>query len=193
AAQRATVAAALAEATAAAENSPVLNRISTAWRNVPSQPRVREYEGDIRVEYGNRQGRLVSDAATVVSVSADAVVLEHEGVTEQYEVAVGEGFVDVSGPHGTYSFTPVPVFVDPADVVVEGSLLAPMPASVVEVSVTDGQAVSKGDTIVILEAMKMQHTLSAPRDGVVTGLRVSVGAQVESGAVIAIIEEGTEA
>lgn len=191
--ERAAIAGALAEATVAAQNSRVLNRIPTAWRNVPSQPRVREYEGGFRVEYRNERGRLISDAVTVVHVAADAVVLDHHGVTEQYEVAVGDGYVDVTGPNGTYSLTPVPVFVDPADAVVEGSLLAPMPASVVEVAVTDGQQVRKGDTIAILEAMKMQHTLSAPRDGIVSGLRIVVGNQVESGAVIAIIEEGTEA
>jgi propionyl-CoA carboxylase alpha chain len=82
----------------------------------------------------------------------------------------------------------VPTFVDPADVVAEGSLLAPMPAAVISVAVEDGQQVAKGDVIVVLEAMKMQHTITAPSDGVVAELDVSVGQQVESGAVLAVIE-----
>ena len=191
-ADRASIAAALAEATAAAEGAPVLHRLAPAWRNVPSQPRVREYEGGHRVTYRNQRGRLACDGVTVVSTAADLVVLSHEGITERYEVTVGSGFVDVTGPNGTTSFTPVPVFVDPADAVVEGSLLAPMPGSVVRVAVLNGQQVAKGDTIAVLEAMKMQHTLSAPRDGWVSGLRVNAGDQVESGAVIAIIDEGTD-
>jgi propionyl-CoA carboxylase alpha chain len=67
-----------------------------------------------------------------------------------------------------------------------------MPAAVVSVAVADGQQVAKGDVIVVLEAMKMQHTITAPSDGVVTGLTVAAGAQVESGAVLAVIDEATE-
>jgi len=80
-----------------------------------------------------------------------------------------------------------PRFPDAADRIEPGSLLAPMPASVVNVAVTEGQQVSKGDTVVVLEAMKMQHTISAPADGVVAQLSVAEGAQVESGAVLAVI------
>jgi propionyl-CoA carboxylase alpha chain len=72
--------------------------------------------------------------------------------------------------------------------VAEGSLLAPMPAAVISVAVADGQHVSKGDVVVVLEAMKMQHVITAPTDGVVSGLSVVPGAQVESGAVLAVIE-----
>ena len=82
----------------------------------------------------------------------------------------------------------MPRFVDPSDVVAEGSLLAPMPAAVTHVAVEAGQAVQKGDVIVVLEAMKMQHTITAPADGVVAELDVSVGQQVESGAVLAVID-----
>ena len=86
------------------------------------------------------------------------------------------------------SLTAVPRFVDPADVVAEGSLLAPMPAAVTDVKVAEGDRVSKGDAVVVLEAMKMQHTITAPTDGVVTELAVEAGRQVESGAVLAVIE-----
>jgi propionyl-CoA carboxylase alpha chain len=63
-----------------------------------------------------------------------------------------------------------------------------MPAAVTQVAVAAGQSVQKGDVIVVLEAMKMQHTITAPVDGVVAELDVSVGQQVESGAVLAVIE-----
>ncbi len=99
--------------------------------------------------------------------------------------------MDVDGPEGSFSFVPVPRFIDPSDVVAEGSLLAPMPAAVTQVAVEAGQTVQKGDVIVVLEAMKMQHTITAPADGVVAELDVSVGQQVESGAVLAVIETPT--
>jgi propionyl-CoA carboxylase alpha chain len=69
-----------------------------------------------------------------------------------------------------------------------------MPAAVTQVAVELGQTVCKGDVIVVVEAMKMQHTITAPSDGVVAELNVSVGQQVESGAVLAVIDspEGDE-
>ncbi len=186
------VAAALAEATIAAASSPVLGRIPAGWRNVPSQRHVREYEGHEPVSYRSEGARLVVDGVTVVSIrDADGVeiTLESDGVVRRYAVTVGDGHVDVDGPDGSVSLTPVPRFVDPADVVAEGSLLAPMPAAVTNVLVADGATVSKGDPVIVLEAMKMQHTIAAPTDGVVSGLAVTVGEQVEAGAVLAVIEE----
>lgn len=190
------VAAALAEATVTAASSPVLNRIPAGYRNVPSQPHVREYEGVEPVRYRSEGGRLAVDGVTVVSIDIAGdcveVLLEVEGVTRRYTVALGGDVVDVDGPEGSVSFDAVPRFVDPADVVAEGSLLAPMPAAVTDVKVADGDRVSKGDAVVVLEAMKMQHTITAPADGVVSGLAVTVGQQVEAGAVLAVIEEETE-
>ncbi|ALX03259.1 acetyl/propionyl/methylcrotonyl-CoA carboxylase subunit alpha [Aeromicrobium erythreum] len=189
--RRSALAAALAQARSASTSSPVLSRIPTAFRNVPSQPRTRRLrlgDDELVVEYRAEGGRLVSDLADVVSVEPERVVLAVDGVTEAYRVAVGEETVDVDGPAGSLSFDVVPTFVDPADVLAEGSLLAPMPASVVKVGVEAGQQVEKGDVVVVLEAMKMQHTITAPTDGVVAELAVTAGQQVESGAVLAVIE-----
>ena len=181
------LAAALAEATTTTAGAKVLSRIPTAYRNVPSQPRTRTYAGDIAVTYSAGFVQHDLDDVTVVDATPTRVVLEVDGITQTYEVAVGHGWVDVDGPHGSITLTPVPIFVDPADVVAEGSLLAPMPAAVISVAVADGQHVSKGDVVVVLEAMKMQHTITAPTDGVVSGLSVTPGSQVESGAVLAVI------
>ncbi len=189
--RKAALAAALAEAETASVNARVLAHIPAAFRNVPSQPRVRVYEPDLEVEYSSARGRLAQsqiDGLSVVSTAADLVVLDDDGVIERFVVAATDQAVDVDGPDGSFSFIPVPTFVDPADVVAEGSLLAPMPAAVVSVAVSEGQQVSKGDVVVVLEAMKMQHTITAPTDGVVAQLDVTAGAQVESGAVLAVIE-----
>ncbi len=128
------------------------------------------------------------EGLVVVSTSPGLVVLDDDGVIERFEVVVHSEGADADGPDGSFSFIAVPSFVDPADVVAEGSLLAPMPAAVVSVAVTEGQQVTKGDVVVVLEAMKMQHTITAPTDGVVAQLDVTAGAQVESGAVLAVIE-----
>ncbi len=84
--------------------------------------------------------------------------------------------------------------VDPLDVMAEGGgaagrIEAPMPGLVKSVFVAPGQAVAKGDRLAILEAMKMEHTLAAGRDGVVAELLVEAGAQVEAGAALIVLEE----
>ncbi len=198
AAAKVALSAALAEAASSTANAKVLGRIPTAYRNVPSQARTRSYElggEELTVSYaGLRTGLVQSqlEGVTIGAVTPTRVVLDDGGVTETYTVAVGTGWVDVDGPSGSFDLTPIPEFVDPADVIAEGSLLAPMPAAVMSVSVTEGQEVKKGDIVVVLEAMKMQHTITAPYDGVVTELSARAGAQVESGAVLAVIEGETE-
>ena len=64
---------------------------------------------------------------------------------------------------------------------------APMPGTILDVKVAEGQAVKAGDLVAILEAMKMENEIFAPCDGTVTGLAVSKGAAVESGTVICSI------
>jgi 3-methylcrotonyl-CoA carboxylase alpha subunit len=69
-----------------------------------------------------------------------------------------------------------------------GSLAAPMPATVVKVLVEPGQTVSEGDTIVVLEAMKMELSIRSPRDGVVTTVRCTPGELVQPGLPLVDLE-----
>jgi biotin carboxyl carrier protein len=68
-----------------------------------------------------------------------------------------------------------------------GELRAPMPGLIVDVLVTKGDAVHKGQKILVLEAMKTQQPFVAPFDGEVTEIRVEKGAQVVDGAILALI------
>jgi len=65
-----------------------------------------------------------------------------------------------------------------------GSVTSPMQATVVKTAVAEGDTVVKGDLLVVLEAMKMEQPVQAPRDGVVTGLNAPVGQTVSSGHVL---------
>ena len=71
---------------------------------------------------------------------------------------------------------------------VDGAIIAPMPGKVTSVEVAAGDAVTKGQRLLTLEAMKMEHTLVAPFDGVVAELNTKAGAQVQVDAVLARIE-----
>jgi 3-methylcrotonyl-CoA carboxylase alpha subunit len=70
-----------------------------------------------------------------------------------------------------------------------GAILAPMPGKVIAVEVAQGQVVTKGQKLLTLEAMKMEHTLTAPFDGVVAELNASAGQQVQVDALLVKIEE----
>lgn len=64
---------------------------------------------------------------------------------------------------------------------------APMPGTILDIKVTKGQKVSKGQTLLILEAMKMENEIVSPRDAVVSDIRVSKGQNVDSGTLLALI------
>ncbi len=70
----------------------------------------------------------------------------------------------------------------------DGGLRAPMPGKIVAAPAKAGDAVTKGQPIVVLEAMKMEHALTAPFDGVVAEFNVAVGDQVVDGAVLAVVK-----
>jgi len=68
-------------------------------------------------------------------------------------------------------------------------LVAPMPGKIIQVLVKKGDAVKRGQAVAILEAMKMEHTLAAQADGLISELPWAVGDQVSEGAVIARFAE----
>jgi len=140
---------------------------------------------------GGSGGSRTSDiAATVVDAGPDRVVLEHDGLRHAFDVRFdGDGAVDVESALGHVALRRTPRFVDPADQVATGSLLAPMPGTVVSVAVAPGDHVTAGQPVLVLEAMKMQHTVAAPHDGVVTEIDVSTGTQVAAGSVLAVVQE----
>ena len=71
-----------------------------------------------------------------------------------------------------------------ADGYSEGSMTAPMPGKILEVKVADGQTVEAGELLLVMEAMKMEHRIVAPTDGVVTKVNFSMGDQVQQGDVL---------
>ncbi len=75
----------------------------------------------------------------------------------------------------------------------DGAIRSPMPGRIIGVSVTAGEAVTRGQRLLTLEAMKMEHSLTAPFDGIVAALDAVEGAQVSEGAVLVRIEQGEAA
>ena len=71
----------------------------------------------------------------------------------------------------------------------EFSVTSPMPGTIIAVSVGVGDVVSKGDKVIILESMKMENELRAPRGGVVTQVKVEAGSGVEKGQILVVISD----
>ena len=90
---------------------------------------------------------------------------------------------------GTSELHEVPRFPPRAAAEEQGGCRAPMPGRVLAVRAIPGERVTKGQVLVVLEAMKMEHEVRAPADGVVGAVPVEPGQQVDAGAVLVILEE----
>ncbi|WP_459548337.1 acetyl/propionyl/methylcrotonyl-CoA carboxylase subunit alpha [Nocardia sp. X0981] len=197
------VAAALAEAAANRARAGVVAGVPSGWRNLPSQFQRKSYEsratGSHDIDYRfTRTGVEVADFAglELITATPEQVVLAAPGaygpVRRQFTVARYGDLVCVDSAVGPVTVRRLPRFTDPADQVASGSLLAPMPGSVIRLGAEVGSTVTAGQPILWLEAMKMEHTVAAPADGVLSALNVEVGQQVEVGTVLAVVDPAAE-
>ncbi|MFI1463675.1 acetyl/propionyl/methylcrotonyl-CoA carboxylase subunit alpha [Nocardia carnea] len=197
------VAAALAESAANRARATVVAGAPSGWRNLPSQSQRKSYEsrtsGTHEIDYRfTRTGVTVAgfDGLELISATSDQVVLAvpgaHGPVRRQFSVARYDDLVCVDSALGPVTVRRLPRFTDPADQVATGSLLAPMPGSVIRLGAEVGSTVRAGQPILWLEAMKMEHTIAAPADGVLSAVNVAVGQQVDVGAVLAVVEPAAE-
>jgi acetyl/propionyl-CoA carboxylase alpha subunit len=183
------------------EAADVQGALPSGWRNNPSQAQRVEVTSrgtDHVVTYSfDRIGALhatVDDEsvdAVVVGASPTQVDIEIDGVRRRYDLAIDSAgvVIDVDSALGSSTYGVVPRFPDPTHAMAAGSLIAPMPGAVVRVLVEAGATVSKGQPLVVLEAMKMEHTVASPADGTVSDVKVAAGQQVDAGAVLAVVDE----
>jgi propionyl-CoA carboxylase alpha chain len=192
------LAAALAGQAARRATAPVLGGIPSGWRNVPSGPqRVRFSCNGIEIEvaYQFRGVGVLGEVDGVAvrglvlrQATPDRVVADIDGIRREFTVHQDGGTWDVDSFLGSSQLTEPPRFPDPRSRAAPGSLLAPMPGTVVRLEVAPGAHVTAGTPIVVLEAMKMEHSVSAPHDGVVTDIEVTGGQQVDVGTVLAVVD-----
>ncbi|WP_432093740.1 biotin carboxylase N-terminal domain-containing protein [Streptomyces sp. bgisy100] len=170
------------------------------WRNVPSQPHTKTYrsepdgtEHEIRYRH-TRGGPVPEDGGIrVLRTTADQVVLELDGIRRTFEIAAYGSRIHVDSPLGAHTFTALPRFPDPTAHTEPGSLLAPMPGTVIRVAdLTIGDRVTADQPLLWLEAMKMEHRISAPTAGTLTELHATQGTQVELGTLLAVVTEDAD-
>jgi len=199
--ERAAVAAALAEQARHRATAPVLGLLPSGWRNAPSQDQVAEFDvtNRGRITVGYRFGRNGSVSRITVDgeamplearhIGTDHVVLEDNGIVRRYRVSLAPDAAHVDGPDGSWSLRPAERFPMPDAAGLAGSLVAPMPGSILRVLVADGDTVAPGQALVVLEAMKMEHQVVAPSAGTVSRLLVATGDQVATGQALLVLED----
>jgi propionyl-CoA carboxylase alpha chain len=195
----AAIAAALADAARNRATATVFEAIPSGWRNLPSGYQVKTYRDDggsgaaneHRIEYRFSRTGLVlpgDESVRLVSATADEVVLAHDEVDHNFSVARYGQDIYVDSARGPVHLVALPRFPAPGSAVEQGSLVAPMPGNVIRLAAAVGDTVTTGQPLIWLEAMKMEHTITAPNDGVLAELNVNTGQQVEVGAVLARVE-----
>lgn len=136
-----------------------------------------------------------SDGINVSDVRFDGIELRYRenGVGYSVFIDITEHAITLIDPSRTITIA----LHDPAsssgdDVDGPGTIIAPMPGKILEVIAAEGSAVEKDAPILVMEAMKMEQTITAPRTGLVTELSFKAGDQVKDGAILAVISEHTE-
>ena len=170
----------------------------SGWRNarLPEQQVVlRARERELRVGYRRqRDGRFrLSDGthARIHAWSPDGIDVEVDGRRSCARVTRSGDRLFVHGPRGDLELAVRPRFEIPGADETSGGFVARMPGKVIDLRVAVGDRVRAGDTLLVLEAMKMEHPMTATEDGIVGEVRVALGEQVESGTLLLVVEPET--
>ncbi len=201
----AAVAAALAAQAERRATAAVAATLPSGWRNVPAVPQATSYRplsGGDGLAVGYRLGRtgqlatLTIDGeprdAELVRATSTEVVLRVDGVRRRFSVHVGRDAVWVGNGRGQVALVEQSRFPDPGDQATAGSLDAPLPGTVLRVEVAEGDLVTVGQRLLVLEAMKMEHEVTAATAGTVTALHVAVGDAVDAGRTLLTVGDESE-
>jgi len=169
---------------------------SAGWRNVGVAQHVDEFSdafGTLEVRApafdlpasGRYDGAWVEiGSATVEQGTVD---LLSDGVRRRYHVRLSAHAAEINGPEGQSTFARRGEDDLDAQAGSAGECRAPLPGAIAKVLVADGDVVSEGDALVVLEAMKMEHTLRAGGGGTVSAVLCAVGQQVDVGDLLVAV------
>ena len=176
-------------------NATVLNQIPSGWRNsrLPKQKISFKYlKEEITISYSSKRDgsfNLNEDSvAKIVDWHKDSIDIEINNKRLFSKITKKADKIVVHMPWGDALLETLPRFVLPGLDIESGGLIAPMPGKVIDLKVKVGSKVKKGDTLVILEAMKMEHQVKASEDGKVSKLLIRKDDQLDNGALLMIVK-----
>ena len=124
----------------------------------------------------------------LLNLQESGIDIEIDGQRFFSKVTKSNKVIVVHMPWGDAVLEILPRFVLPGSEVQAGGLIAPMPGKVIDLKVKVGSKVKKGETLVILEAMKMEHQVKASEDGKVSKLLIRKDDQLENGALLMVVD-----
>ena len=180
-------------------NANTLKNLPSGWHNARLPYQNVNFllkNQEISVEYKRqRNGSYKMSDGSIAIIhhwGENSLDIELDGLRNQWKITKHEGLLLVQYSKGNKLLTITPRFVSSEMETVEGSMVSPMPGKVIEVMVSQGDKVKSGEKLVVIEAMKMNHTITAHQDGVVDQLYISVGEQLELGASLMLISKNEE-
>jgi len=173
----------------------VLKNIQSGWNNgrLPHQEvRLLHNEDELKVKYRSlKNGDFISEFGESIRIfdwSMDFIDVEISNTRYRSKISIEDDLLLVHTYKGNLLFKILPKFNIAQEEVIKGGLIAPMPGKVVEIKVKKGSSIKKGDTLVILEAMKMEHKVLAPDNGKIKEVLIKENEQVENGATLVVLD-----
>ena len=177
------------------ENGHIAKFMRSGWTNgrLPNQNiTFTLMDKDYKVDYkSQRDGSFLFNSNKVAKIydgDEFGIDVEFDGKRAYSRITLSENKILVHMPYGDVMLEIKPRFVIPGLEIQAGGLIAPMPGKVIDLKVKKGNKVKVGDTLIVLEAMKMEHSIKASEDGVVSELLVSTNDQVENGALLMVVK-----
>ena len=175
--------------------SEVLSNLSSGWNNarLPMQEiKLQFNDKPLTVKYKNNREEIFTtdknNSAKINSWDKNFIDVEIDNTRIRSKVTFDNELLLIQSKSGDVLFKILPKFETAKKASIEGGLNAPMPGKVVEIKIKKGAKIKKGDTLIILEAMKMEHKVLAPSDGKVKEILIHKDEQVENGATLVVLD-----
>ena len=177
------------------KNKNKLRFIKHSWTNgrLPHQNISFQFENEvhqIKYSYINKESiSILEKNVEIISFDNEMLECVIDDIRSQYQIYRDEDRLFVFDSFNDIQLKVLPRFVDPSTSSIEGSLLAPMPGKISEVLIKKDQKVKAGQSLMIIEAMKMEQTIKSPNAGKISKIMVKKGQQVENGESLLVIDE----
>ena len=177
------------------KNKNKLRFIKHSWTNgrLPHQNISFQFENEvhqIKYSYTNKESiSILEKNVEIISFDNEMLECVIDGIRSQYQIYRDEDRLFVFDSFNDIQLKVLPRFVDPSTSSIEGGLLAPMPGKISEVLIKKDQKVKAGQSLMIIEAMKMEQTIKSPNAGKISKIMVKKGQQVENGESLLVIDE----
>ena len=176
-------------------SDPVTGFIPANWTNgrMPLQRvKLLFMQNEIEVKYKLNKDNLYEVMGSICEIyHCDIAGIDVEIDSHRFYAHVTEAGseITINMPFGDVNASVLPRFIEPGNDVPEGGLIAPMPGKVIDVKVKKGSKVKAGDTLVIIEAMKMEHAIKATETGKIAKVMIKLNDQVDNGATLLVLEK----